>query len=169
MKFILTELYEAYKPPSVVQVQGNQSETSILSQTHTSQKPPTYIMGSQYKKFKTSRGDVSKQNELDVYLKEDTLDVEKEDFNILSWWQVQKYRFPVLSLLARDVLTMPTSTVASESAFSTGGRILDPYRSSLTPKIVEALVCGQDWIKYPNLPTSMEEDLDSIEKHEEGL
>ena len=33
----------------------------------------------------------------------------------------------MLSKLARDVLVVPISTVASESAFSTGGRILDPF------------------------------------------
>ncbi|GJW46306.1 zinc finger BED domain-containing protein RICESLEEPER 2-like protein [Tanacetum coccineum] len=46
-------------------------------------------------------------------------------------------RFPVLSLLARDVLAIPISTVASESVFSTGGRVLDAFRSSLTPPVVE--------------------------------
>lgn len=41
---------------------------------------------------------------------------------------------------------MQASTVASESAFSTGGRVVDPYRSRLDPEIVEALVCTRDWI-----------------------
>lgn len=49
--------------------------------------------------------------------------------------------------LARDVLAIPISTVASESAFSTSGRILDDFRTSLTPFMLEALVCGQDWLR----------------------
>nr|GMC60851.1 zinc finger BED domain-containing protein RICESLEEPER 2-like [Ipomoea batatas] len=39
------------------------------------------------------------------------------------------------------------SSVASESAFSTSGRILDQYRSSLTPYMVEALILTQDWLR----------------------
>ncbi|KAK1379810.1 hypothetical protein POM88_026554 [Heracleum sosnowskyi] len=42
---------------------------------------------------------------------------------------------------------LKVSTVASESAFSTSGHILDPFRSSLSPKLVEALVCTQSWLK----------------------
>jgi hypothetical protein len=37
-------------------------------------------------------------------------------------------RYQVLSKMARDVLAVPISTVASESVFSTGGRILDPFK-----------------------------------------
>ena len=36
---------------------------------------------------------------------------------------------------------IPAITVASESAFSTRGRILDPFRSSLSCKTVETLIC----------------------------
>ncbi|KAK2638420.1 hypothetical protein Ddye_026215 [Dipteronia dyeriana] len=42
---------------------------------------------------------------------------------------------------------MPVSTVASESAFSTGSYILDPFRSSLTPKIVEGLILTGNWLQ----------------------
>ncbi|XP_057965406.1 zinc finger BED domain-containing protein RICESLEEPER 2-like [Malania oleifera] len=41
---------------------------------------------------------------------------------------------------------VPISTVALESAFSTSGCVLDTFRSSSTPKIVQALICTQDWI-----------------------
>ncbi|WOH03658.1 hypothetical protein DCAR_0623057 [Daucus carota subsp. sativus] len=74
-------------------------------------------------------------------------------------------KFPVLSLIAKDVLAIPVSTVASESAFSVGGRVLDSFRSSLTPKVVEALICGQDWIRAAPLP-SVEENIDDVEKLE---
>ena len=68
-------------------------------------------------------------------------------FDILKWWQVHAGRYPILSKLARDILTIPISTVASESAFSAGGHVLDDYRSSLTKDTVEMLVCGGDWIR----------------------
>ncbi|XP_019150977.1 PREDICTED: zinc finger BED domain-containing protein RICESLEEPER 2-like [Ipomoea nil] len=89
---------------------------------------------------------------------------EEESFDILGWWKINSARFPVLSKLARDVLAIPISTVASESAFSTSGRVLDPFRSSLTPKIVEALVCTQDWLRMQNTPLCIEENLEELER-----
>ena len=56
-------------------------------------------------------------------------------------------RLSILSLMAKDLFAIPSSNVASESVFSTSGRVLDPYRSSLTPKIVESIICTQDWIQ----------------------
>ena len=68
-----------------------------------------------------------------------------DNFKILAWWRLQATRFPVLSILARDILTIPVSTVSSESAFSTAGRILEERRTSLTPEMVEVLICLKDW------------------------
>ena len=56
-------------------------------------------------------------------------------------------KYPILGEIARSLLAIPVSTVASESAFSTGGRVLDSFRSSLAPATVEALICTQNWIK----------------------
>ncbi|KAF2302977.1 hypothetical protein GH714_012217 [Hevea brasiliensis] len=41
-------------------------------------------------------------------------------------------------------------------------------RSSLTPRIVEALICAQDWTRSSNCPINVEEDLEELEKFEEG-
>jgi hypothetical protein len=56
-----------------------------------------------------------------------------DKFDILSWWKTHQDVYPVLSLLARDVLAIQVFTVASESAFSAGGRVIDPFRSRLDP------------------------------------
>ncbi|KAL4580236.1 hypothetical protein LXL04_016422 [Taraxacum kok-saghyz] len=69
---------------------------------------------------------------------------------------------------------MPISTVASESAFSTGGRVIDKYRSSLNPETAEALICAQDWIRCTRvdleLGSSMKnKDIDEFNEKFEGI
>ena len=71
------------------------------------------------------------------------------DFDVLAWWKRHAEKFPILATMARDFLASPLSTVASEAAFSCGKRILGDSRSSLTPDMLEALVCAKDWLFIP--------------------
>ena len=80
-----------------------------------------------------------------MYFEEDCIE-DIENFDILAWWKAHAEKFSVLSTMARDFLAIPLSIVPSESAFSLGGRILGESRSSLTPEMLEALVCGKDWL-----------------------
>uniref|UniRef100_A0A0A9DZG8 HAT C-terminal dimerisation domain-containing protein n=1 Tax=Arundo donax TaxID=35708 RepID=A0A0A9DZG8_ARUDO len=64
----------------------------------------------------------------------------------MVWWKRHADKFPVLSVMARDFLAIPLSTIASESVLSCGGRILGDARSSLSPETLEALVCTKDWL-----------------------
>ncbi|GKV11083.1 hypothetical protein SLEP1_g22368 [Rubroshorea leprosula] len=95
------------------------------------------------------------KNEVDLYLAEDK-EKKSDKFHILNWWKVNSLRYPILSLIARDVFVVPMSTAASESAFSTGGRVLDPYRSTLSLKTMEILICTQNWFRSRPLPKKME-------------
>jgi hypothetical protein len=84
--------------------------------------------------------------ELDRYLDEIPVPRSKE-FDIFKWWMDNATKYPILVRIARDLLAIPASSVASESAFSTSKRIISDFRSSLTPEIVEALICTQDWYR----------------------
>jgi hypothetical protein len=85
-------------------------------------------------------------SELDKYLEEETVPVDIH-FDILKYWKSSSATYPVLARMARDILAIPASTVASESAFSSGDKIISEYRSRLTSETVQALVCLQDWIR----------------------
>ncbi|KAL8469702.1 hypothetical protein ACS0TY_032516 [Phlomoides rotata] len=93
---------------------------------------------SNYDKFvaSESKHDTFK-TELDSYL--------EVEFDILSWWK-NALKYPTLQLVARDVLAISISIVASESAFSTSGRFVSPHRSRLHHDTLEALMCSQDWL-----------------------
>ncbi|GER35061.1 BED zinc finger [Striga asiatica] len=95
------------------------------------------------------------------------------DFDILSWWRLMEGKYPNLQALAKDVLAIQVSTVASESSFSTGKRVIDPHRSSLTPRSVEALICLQSWLKSDAITTlaytPTPDEIEWLEKTEQEL
>ena len=69
-----------------------------------------------------------------------------EDFDILAWWKSYSLMYPTLQRIARDILSIPVTIIASESAFSTSGRLLRPHHSRLHPKTIEAMMCAQNWL-----------------------
>ncbi|CAO2168768.1 unnamed protein product [Urochloa humidicola] len=89
----------------------------------------------------------SEKTELDAYLDDPRVVVRPdESFNVIAWWKKNSDAYPILSLMARDFLAIPVSTVSSESAFSAAGRILGKDRTSLSPETLEALICAKDWL-----------------------
>jgi hypothetical protein len=107
------------------------------------------------------------RTELERYL-EDGLEDTSPTFNILTWWKGKTNKYHVLSRIARDILAILVSTVSSESAFSTRGRVLNSFRSSLNLSTVEALICTQNWIKSPKV-VDLESELVEVEKIESGM
>ena len=88
------------------------------------------------------------KSELDVYLEEGVYICDDDsNFDVLEWWKMNALKFKVLSKMACDFLSIPIMTVASESAFSAGGRVIDPYRSSLGANTIQVLLCGEDWLR----------------------
>jgi hypothetical protein len=105
-------------------------------------------------------------SELSRYLDE-KLEKRDKDFDILNYWKVNSNKYPALSLLAKDVLAVPASTVPSESAFSIGGRIIDPLRCSLSTSTVEALICTQSWLHTSHSKVSVREAAEDVQTYED--
>ena len=161
----LTSLFEEYRGMSTSKVHKEEMSSSSynMDENILVSHKTIEILNSKYKKQKCEKEGESKL-ELDKYLEEGTKE-DCEDFDILGWWKFNCGRFPTIGKMTRDVLVVPISTVASESAFSTSGRLLDNFRSSLTPKVVEGLVCAQDWLR--SSPIIVEVGLEESEQFEE--
>jgi hypothetical protein len=69
--------------------------------------------------------------------------------------------------LAKDVLVVPVSAVASKSAFSTGGRVISSFRSSMSPKMVESLICAQSWLHLSPKDLDIQEIIRDLQNYEE--
>jgi hypothetical protein len=63
-------------------------------------------------------------------------------------------------------LTILFTIVTSESACSIEGHVIDPFRSSLAPKTVKALLCTRKWLKSSLISEHDESHLPSIEDEE---
>ena len=85
------------------------------------------------------------KTDLDLYLDEAVYQSKgsEDNFNILAWWKFHAAKYPVLSIMARDILGIPLSIVAIDGE----SRVLNQYLSSLDPVTVQALICGQDWLR----------------------
>jgi hypothetical protein len=86
-------------------------------------------------------------SEYDRYLRDDLFPCDDESFDILDWWKMHASKYPTFAAMTRDILTDTASTVPSESAFSTNGRIINDHWTRLAGSMVEALLCFQDWFR----------------------
>jgi hypothetical protein len=80
---------------------------------------------------------VKNRNEVERYLINSCEDSNDNKLDILGWWKSNASKYKILLKIAQHVL-------ASESTFSTSGRILNQFQSSLSPATVQALICCQN-------------------------
>ena len=82
-------------------------------------------------------------------------------FELLGWWKANSDRYQVLSKMVKDMLAIPVSTIASKSVFSTKWCILNPFRSSLSPFMIQNLVFTQNWLQAL-VPISFRKSKDEV-------
>ncbi|KAL0345280.1 UNVERIFIED_CONTAM: Zinc finger BED domain-containing protein DAYSLEEPER [Sesamum radiatum] len=94
------------------------------------------------------------KSELDQYLEESLLP-RVHEFDVIGWWKLNRMKYPTLSKMARDILSIPVCTVPATSVFDTVRKEMDSYRCSLRPETVEALICAKDWLQSENVETAL--------------
>ena len=150
IKNYLIRLYDYYKFYDNAQ-DHHQSESRLTSKSMNMEMDTideenlsgSILVLSRYKQRREEQHSLELKNDVDQYLSDPNEELD-DNFDVLAWWKANEFKYRVLSKISEDVLAVPVSTVSSESAFSTGGRILDSFRSPLTPKTVEALISTQN-------------------------
>ncbi|KAL4589182.1 hypothetical protein LXL04_002087 [Taraxacum kok-saghyz] len=153
VKKALYMMYEEYLEMHDISVRETTSPGSSCSGNTGLEKTPLSTGWEAFGEFiKNTDSEKPEKSELDTYLEEGVYREQgqkgMDSFKALEWWCVHKEKYRVLLKMAMDVLAIPVSTVASESTFSAGGRVIDAYRSSLGKETVQKLICGADWIRH---------------------
>ena len=92
-------------------------------------------------------------DELQTYLSQENLsfptDEESDSFRALDWWSetTQRTRFPHLSRMAFDILTVPTMSAEMERVFSECSLALNHQRLSIAQETLEQLICLRSWLR----------------------
>lgn len=60
--------------------------------------------------------------------------------NPLVWWKANEKKFPLLSVMSKQYLCIPATSVPPERVCSTAGDIVTAQRASLKPKHVDMLI-----------------------------
>ncbi|CAN1303557.1 Zinc finger BED domain-containing protein RICESLEEPER 2 [Linum perenne] len=156
----LQDIFEVYKSFHDARQPTTQSQSSITTEL------PSMSEGAYDNDFECEYSTtkyVGSRTELESYLKADREPYDPKAqhmFDILGWWKTKDVKYPRLSDIERDIFAVPISNVPSESAFSTGGSVLDSFRSSLSPKIVEAVICCGDWMRASKVSSLLDEEDD---------
>lgn len=128
----------------------------------SSQEFPLITIGDGFSDFELYISEVGShkqmKSELDQYL-EESLIPRSQDFEVLGWWSLNRTKYPTLSKMAADVLSLPFCTVSPDSVFDTEVKKMDNYRSSLRHVTLEALFCAKDWFKHGSSSSTSENNL----------
>ncbi|KAL8130395.1 hypothetical protein V2J09_019550 [Rumex salicifolius] len=90
------------------------------------------------------------KSELDLYLEEPSYDL-NSDLDVLEFWSKSSMRYPVLALMARDVLSVPVSSATLKSAFHLGGKTLSIEKhSALSKETSQAQSTGICGVQFLN-------------------
>lgn len=90
------------------------------------------------------------EHELELYenepLEEFANNNEKKENLGLFFWKSLSQRFPTLSRMARDYLSIKPSSVSSERAFSRAGFTITPDRANISEKTVSSTILMHSWL-----------------------
>ena len=146
----LNEIYNSYKENhSLIRTPKNKVNSTTKKERTLMQRLLT--------KFTITDNNNNQSDEITKYFCSTPIVTFEQSFEnqktnkLLNWWNENKSDFPILSIIAKDYLSIMPTSVCSERHFSLSGLTIDILRSSLHPDSAQYLICQTAWNKiYKN-------------------
>ncbi|KAM3246652.1 hypothetical protein P3L10_008419 [Capsicum annuum] len=143
----LHKLYEQYENNQARTVTATTLQCKPNEEGSQSKQKKSSLFVGKFKEFESTSICNAGKSELTLYLEEQKLDYESfQEMDVIKYWKDNEKKYPNLSVMARDVLSIPITSVASESAFSIGGHVVTKYRSYIHHENVQTLVTIRNWL-----------------------
>ena len=84
------------------------------------------------------------ENELEIYFNSNPPSL---DIMPLEWWKIHSSEYPILSQMAKDYLSIMSTSVPCEQLFSIAGKQITPTRNRLNPDTTRACLCLKSWLE----------------------
>ena len=84
------------------------------------------------------------ENELEIYF---SSNLPSLDIMPLEWWKIHSSEYPILSQMAKDYLTIMSTSVPCEQLFSIAGKQITPTRNRLNSDTTRACLCLKSWLE----------------------
>ncbi|KAF2613081.1 hypothetical protein F2Q70_00010085 [Brassica cretica] len=137
------------KPICPVDYEEEDADDEEEEEDKEENKPDAYedfVLFKEYLKFEGGRSREFQESELDSYLKEPVMEWNK-DFKALEWWKEESQKYPILSRVAPDILSIPISRATSYDAYVSEIREPPGYVLSMDAKAANAMDHRITWIK----------------------
>lgn len=87
------------------------------------------------------------RQEIDQYFSDSRAE---ENTDILDWWHKHQISYPILSKMARDVLSTTATSVPAERLFSKASLVIRKHRNRLNSESARCLLCLNSWESLRN-------------------
>lgn len=142
IRLYFIEVYNKYKENNNISLTKNNNSTStnldlsINLESDTDSDNDLYITNSSF------NSNTNIDNEIEIYLQENRI---HKEIKIEDYYNSNKTRFPIIYKIARDYLSILSTSNASESTFSKVGDIVTKKRNRLLLSTIKKLIILKSW------------------------
>ncbi len=141
--FIVRKLWERFRNKIPVSVRPSESENITKLTLQPEENVSNFHNARRNQILKNARP--QSQDEFENYIFENPVILDKST-TAIQWWSCQYGRFPRLSQLAIEVLSIPGMSDKPERVFSGSRRRVPWDRTRTSTRLLEASECVKDWV-----------------------